>query len=65
MERPSHTTDWSFVLHVLGDCDLRTSSFVHLNCVCNTCMFCACQKRVITETHQNDSKQMTEMEESS
>ena len=50
------TTDWSFVLHVLGYCDLITSSLLQLNCVCHTCMFCACQKRVFTKTHLNDSK---------
>ena len=32
------------VLHVLCHCDLMTSSFVHLNCVCNAYVLCLSDK---------------------
>ena len=34
---------------------LIKSSLVNFNCVCNTCMFCPCQKTAIMNTHLNDS----------
>ena len=43
----------TILLHITSE--LIRSSLVNFNCVCNTCMFCPCQKTVITDTHLNDN----------